>query len=131
MTEVDILKRQLTVAIECLDVYRTLVIEDTRFKTGNVFRLGKHAEQTLELLAAIRRKVKVMKTVRCKMTCEYVKESKEGLEVEFKPVYDDNKESEKGIFYIYTPYGNLTLGIVNPAIKFDPGKEYFIDIVAT
>jgi len=54
--ESDILKRQLNVAIECLEKYRTLVIDDTRFKTGGTFRLGKHAEDALNLMAAIRLK---------------------------------------------------------------------------
>lgn len=58
-TELEKLQaRQLEVAIECLDKYRTLVIDDKRYKTGGVFRLGKHAEDALNLMAAIRRKSK-------------------------------------------------------------------------
>jgi len=46
-------ERQLSIAIECLDKYRTLVIDDLRYKEGGVFRLGKHAEDALNLMGAI------------------------------------------------------------------------------
>jgi hypothetical protein len=47
------LETQMLVAIECLDKYRTLVIED---KNGRMFRLGKHAEEALNLMGAINNK---------------------------------------------------------------------------
>jgi hypothetical protein len=51
---VAMLEKQLGVAIECLDKYRTLVISK---KEGTMpFRLGVPAEDALNLMAAIRRK---------------------------------------------------------------------------
>lgn len=56
MTLLEVRENQLGVAIECLEKYRTLVISyGTGKRKSPTFRLGKHAEDALNLMAALNR----------------------------------------------------------------------------
>jgi hypothetical protein len=52
-----------------------------------------------------------------------------GWRVELSPVYDSNPDSENAKFYSATPWGQITLGTMNPAAadKFLPGTEFYVD----
>lgn len=52
-----------------------------------------------------------------------------GYRVDLSPVYDSNPDSENGKFYQATPWGQITLGTMNPAAaeQFLPGTEFFVD----
>lgn len=52
-----------------------------------------------------------------------------GYRVDLHPVYDSNPESENGQFFKATPWGQITLGTMNPAAaeQFLPGTEFFVD----
>ena len=65
-----------------------------------------------------------MKT-RAKFVCTDVKTTEEGSDVEFYPVVDGSEENES--FFKYTPSGKIIMGIVNPNIKFEKSKEYYVD----
>lgn len=72
-----------------------------------------------------------MKTVRAKMTCSSKTITGAGENAQhgfkFHPVTggsDENKE-----FWKWTPSGCLELNCVNPAVDFEPGKAYYIDII--
>jgi hypothetical protein len=69
---------------------------------------------------------KVM-AVRAKVRCNGVT----GNEVSFYTVYepDSDKDSENARFTKATPWGEIKLGIDNPAAlaQFEAGKEYYVD----
>jgi hypothetical protein len=52
-----------------------------------------------------------------------------GARVDMAPVYDGNPESENAKFYSATPWGQITLGTVNPAAaeQFQQGDEVYVD----
>lgn len=65
--------------------------------------------------------------VRAKVTCEGI----EGNAVKFRTVYepDASKDTENARFTTATPWGEIRLGIDNPAAlsQFETGKEYYVD----
>ncbi len=65
--------------------------------------------------------------VRAKVTCEGIKENA----VTFRTVYeaDASKDTENARFTKATPWGEIRLGIDNPAAldQFTPGKSYYVD----
>lgn len=65
--------------------------------------------------------------VRAKVTCEGI----EGNAVKFCTVYepDAEKDTENARFTKATPWGEIKLGIDNPAAleQFEPGKSYYVD----
>jgi len=69
-----------------------------------------------------------MKT-RCKMQCmKVVQNAYNGNDFEFHPVYSDDENSENKKFWEATPSGKLEFQCLNPDVKFEAGKEYYIDI---
>lgn len=56
-----------------------------------------------------------------------------GHKVTLTPVYDSNPESENGRFYRDTPWGEITMGTVNPDVAhaFVPGSEFYVDFTPT
>ncbi len=66
-------------------------------------------------------------TVRAKVTCESIKDNS----VTFRTVYetDANKNAENVSFTKATPWGEIKLGIDNPAAlsQFEAGKSYYVD----
>jgi hypothetical protein len=65
-------------------------------------------------------------TVRAKVRCD----SLVGNEVTFGTVYEDPaKDTENARFTKATPWGQIKLGIDNPAAleRFEVGKEYYVD----
>lgn len=52
-----------------------------------------------------------------------------GWRINLAPVYDSNPQSENGQFYQQTPWGDITLGTVNPAAaeSFKSGAEVYVD----
>jgi hypothetical protein len=65
--------------------------------------------------------------VRAKVTCNSI----DGNEVKFTTVYepDSEKDAENARFTKATPWGDIRLGIDNPAAReqFAPGKTYYVD----
>jgi hypothetical protein len=65
--------------------------------------------------------------VRAKVTCEGI----ENNAVRFRTVYepDATKDTENARFTRATPWGEIRLGIDNPAAleQFIAGKEYYVD----
>ena len=65
--------------------------------------------------------------VRAKVTCEGI----EGNAVKFRTVYepDAEKDTENARFTKATPWGEIRLGIDNPAAleQFAAGKNYYVD----
>lgn len=65
--------------------------------------------------------------VRAKVTCEGI----ENNAVSFRTVYepDASKDTENARFTKATPWGEIRLGIDNPAAlsQFAPGKSYYVD----
>jgi len=49
-------------------------------------------------------------------------------EYEFSAVYDDGTP-ENQRYAKATPVGRLTITVDNPAVVFDPGKDYYLDLV--
>ena len=73
-------------------------------------------------------------TVRAKFVCTNKEPESEGAEnITLQAVYDSNPESENGLFFKYTPWGELKMGTINKeaANEFEIGKEYFIDFTKT
>lgn len=66
-----------------------------------------------------------MKKVRAKFICHEVAKTMNGQTVRMQPVVSGGPENEQ--FFKYTPFGNLEMGTVNPAVQFEPGKEYYLD----
>lgn len=62
---------------------------------------------------------------RAKFKCVKVETTEEGSNVELQPVVSGSDENEN--FFKYTPYGNITLGIINLNVKFKEGSEYYVD----
>lgn len=66
-------------------------------------------------------------SVRAKVTCDGI----EGNEVKFRTVYegDMSKDTENARFTTATPWGEIKLGINNPAAleQFEAGKSYYVD----
>jgi hypothetical protein len=62
------------------------------------------------------------------MKCIKAEDIGQSLAYVFTVVVDTNKDSENAKFFRFTPNGQLTLSVVNPAIVFIPGREYYIDI---
>lgn len=52
-----------------------------------------------------------------------------GARIDMAPVYDSNPESENAKFYNATPWGQITLGSVNPAVadQLKVGGEVYVD----
>lgn len=46
----------------------------------------------------------------------------------FEAVYSDDPKNPNNEFFKFTPAGKLTLSCLNPAVRFEAGKEYFLDI---
>jgi len=65
--------------------------------------------------------------VRAKVTCEGIEENA----VKFRTVYepDASKDTENARFTKATPWGEIRMGIDNPAAlsQFEPGKSYYVD----
>ena len=65
--------------------------------------------------------------VRAKVTCEGI----EGNAVKFSTVYEPDaaKDTENARFTTATPWGEIKLGIDNPAAlsQFEAGKSYYVD----
>jgi hypothetical protein len=70
-----------------------------------------------------------MSTVRAKFRVHCVIPQGDGFRVDLSPVYDSNPESENGRFYKATPWGQITLGTVNPNVgeTLKPGTEVYVD----
>lgn len=70
-------------------------------------------------------------TTRCKFVCDETGQTRHGEKIlhsaKFTPVYDNDKESENGKFFAWTPVGSLTLGTANEQ-HFEAGKLYYLDI---
>jgi hypothetical protein len=69
-----------------------------------------------------------MQKVRAKFTCESVTEFQYGgREYKFRAVcQDETPENQR--FHQYTPNGSMAITVDNPAVKFEPGKSYYLDI---
>lgn len=69
------------------------------------------------------------KVVRAKVRCN----AKTGSSVDFTTVYepDEKKNDENARFTKATPWGDIRLGIDNPAAieMFEVNKEYYVDFV--
>lgn len=68
-------------------------------------------------------------SVRAKFRVHCVVPSGSGSRIDLSPVYDSNPESENGRFYQATPWGQITLGTVNPAVaeSLKVGQEVYVD----
>lgn len=69
------------------------------------------------------------KKVRAKFKCHTVEQFEQSENVKLGAQYDPTApEDEK--FSLYTPYGELVMGVSNPALigHFKTGKTYYIDI---
>lgn len=68
---------------------------------------------------------------RCKFTVETV-EGEAGAQktVKMRTQYDEPLTKEDEAFSKYTPWGEMSFGVDNPALEgfFQPGKDYYIDI---
>ena len=69
-----------------------------------------------------------MKT-RCKFECRSVTDHGDSQEVKFGAVMKNSDEScENSKFWKWTPSGTLEFQTINKDVKFEAGKEYYIDI---
>lgn len=67
-------------------------------------------------------------SVRAKFKCTGKSPNgEEGDQIQLSAVTSGNKENEQ--FFRWTPFGELTMGTVNPAAsaQFEVGKEYYLD----
>lgn len=64
--------------------------------------------------------------VRAKFTCVEKKPRDEGFTYKFAPVVGGTTK-ENDTFFKYTPWGSLEMGVVNPSVDFEVGKEYYLD----
>lgn len=62
---------------------------------------------------------------RAKFVCRKFEANEETAEAILDPVVDGSKENED--FFKYTPGGEIRLSVVNPNVKFEEGKEYYVD----
>jgi hypothetical protein len=63
---------------------------------------------------------------RAKFTCTEKIPNGEGFEYKFLPVVGGvTKENDS--FFKYTPWGSLNMGVVNPDVVFEVGKQYYLD----
>lgn len=66
-------------------------------------------------------------SVRAKVTCKGIT----GNEVTFYTVYepDESRDTENARFTKATPWGEIRMGIDNPAAlaQFEAGKDYYVD----
>ena len=66
---------------------------------------------------------------RCKFKCNTVTQYEGGKkDVDMSPVYSSDPASENKAFWDASPGGSFKLNYVNPAVSFEPGKEYYLDI---
>ena len=65
--------------------------------------------------------------VRAKFRCIDKQPNEYGSLIKLETVMSGSEENEK--FFKFTPYGQLSMGTVNPAAsdQFEVGKEYFVD----
>lgn len=66
-----------------------------------------------------------MKT-RCKFRCDSITDNGDNFNAAFSVVYNGSPENKE--FFKYTPGGQLTLNVVNNAVKFEVDKEYYLDL---
>ena len=66
-----------------------------------------------------------MKT-RCKFKCTQVVPGKDDQAIMMEAVTGGSPDNES--FFKYTPAGLLALSVVNKDLKFEVGKEYYLDI---
>lgn len=71
--------------------------------------------------------------IRAKFRCMFETHKKWGPQddqvtrsYEFAAVYDE-KTPENQRFATATPSGSLTIAVTNPAVRFEPGKFYYLD----
>lgn len=64
--------------------------------------------------------------IRAKFVCVEKSAGEEG-DVKLQAVTHGSPENE--VFYKYTPYGEIKIGILNPNAfeRFEVGKEYYVD----
>lgn len=66
---------------------------------------------------------------RCKFRCNEVTDHGGGKRsVTLMPVYSADPNSENKAFWDATPSGNFQMSWINDKVKFEPGKEYYLDI---
>lgn len=65
--------------------------------------------------------------VRAKVTCESIVDNAVTFRTEYEP--DTAKDTENARFTVATPWGEIRLGIDNPAAleQFAMGHEYYVD----
>lgn len=75
-------------------------------------------------------------TVRAKFRCANRTTTQYGpteqhayVEFEFQALYDDSVPEDRR-YAKATPIGKLTIRVDNPAVSFEPGKAYYLDITA-
>jgi len=66
-----------------------------------------------------------MSEIRAKFVCDKVEKNEDGTKISLTPVTNGSEENES--FFSYTPYGSIEIGTVNPNVKFEEGKEYYVD----
>lgn len=64
--------------------------------------------------------------VRAKFVCDKKEPNGEGFTYKFSPVVG-GATKENDSFFKYTPWGTLEMGVVNPNVDFEVGKEYYLD----
>ena len=62
---------------------------------------------------------------RAKFLCVEVTQTMSGEKVKFQPVTGPSEEDKK--FFKWTPSGSIEMGILNPDVKFEVGKNYYVD----
>jgi hypothetical protein len=66
-------------------------------------------------------------TTRCKFKCDTVTDHGAGNKsATFSPVIGGSEENKS--FWKYTPSGKFELNWINENVKFEPTKEYYLDI---
>lgn len=70
---------------------------------------------------------------RCKFNCESIIRSEGQETIEFRAVGSGRANGEDESFSEYTPWGELSFTVTNPAIlgQFRRGSDYYLDIVPT
>lgn len=71
-----------------------------------------------------------MRAVRAKFRCTSVETFSTAPEGQrtyrFSAEYDDSVPEDQR-YARYTPAGNLSITVTNPAVLFEPGKSYYLD----